>query len=322
MRLTLYRNGKNIDVTQLSSGLTWSGDKQRATRSLQVSLITAKLPDGVDMGDWMELTDDNGGSLFYGLVVQVKATSGSPTAQVTAYDRGVYLVNNDGTYNFRNTTPEAAAAQICREYSIPYTAIAETGVRISRKFAAVSLWQIMATMYAKAGEQNGKQYMIRFVGKDLRITERTERDTNLVIRPGSNLIQAETTKSIINLRDSVAVFDSDGNRLQVVNDDALVSLYGLMQKHITVQKGEDQATQAKAVLDQSVPETLINVQALGDTKIVTGETVIVSNSDTGLQGLFWVESDTHTWSNGLHQMRLSLLAKNIGYTANAGSDLS
>lgn len=321
MRLTLYHCNQTTDVTQLAGGVTWSGDKQRAARSLQCSLVSDKLPGRVDMGDWLELTDDEGTIFFYGIVVQVKATSGSPTVQVTAYDRGVYLANNDGTYNFRDVAPEAAAVQICREYGIPYTAIAETGIRVSRKFSAVSLWQILATMYAKAGEQNGKQYMIRFAGKDLSITERRERDTNLVIRPGSNLIQAETTKSIINLRDSVVVYDSAGNRLQVVDDAELVSLYGLMQRHITLRDGEDPAAEARAALEKAAPETTISVQARGNTRIVTGETVIVSNSDTGLQGLFWVESDTHIWTNGLHQMRLTLLAKNIGYTASAGSDI-
>lgn len=32
---------------------------------------------------------------------------------------------------------------------------------------------------------------------------------------------------------------------------------------------------------------------------------------TGLSGIFWIDSDTHTWENGTHIMNLELNFKNI-----------
>lgn len=50
------------------------------------------------------------------------------------------------------------------------------------------------------------------------------------------------------------------------------------------------------------------------TKVIeenVGATALVWNSATGLNGVFWIDSDTHTWENGTHIMSLELNFKNI-----------
>lgn len=322
MQLLLYHGSRRTELGQMVSALVWSGDKSRAARTLQFALLKspldAHLP-AVDCanGDHVELLDGSGRSRFFGMVVQCSAATPSPSVQAVAYDRGIYLANNDGTYHF-DTTPEAAVAQICRDYAIPLGAAAATGVRVRRKFSAVALWQIIAAMYGKAGEQNGKRYMARFLGRELQVVERTAGETNLVIRPGSNLFSAETARSILELRNSVAIYDKDGRRLGLVEDAAAKALYGLMQKHITQKDGEDAAAEARALLADSGEAQSVRVTALGDFNVIAGETVVVRQPDAGLQGIFWVDADTHKFANGLHTMELSLNVRNVAYTTTAG----
>jgi membrane protein implicated in regulation of membrane protease activity len=322
MEIRLYQKNTVTAVNQFVSGLTWSGDKAQASRQLAFDLLTdvPGRPMDVRNGDHVELLDDAGNCKFFGMVVQVRQTAGSPAAAVTAYDRGIYLANNDGTCKFRGIDPADAAAQVCREYDIPYGRLERAGVAVSRIFAGVSLWQIINTMYTKAGEQTGKRYMARFVGRELEVVERTVRPTSLVIRPGSNLLAASTTRSVVNLRNSVAIYDADGNRLRVLEDADAVALYGLMQRHITQRDGEDATAEAQGILDDNGEAQTISVTAMGDMDVITGNTVVVHQPDTGLQGVFWVDSDTHQWTKGLHTMRLTLNLKNMAYTANAGSD--
>lgn len=324
MELFLYHGTKQTNILQLASGIQWGGDKDRAARSVTFSLLKSSLDANLPAvacanGDHVELLE-GGKSKFFGMVVSVTTTTTAPTVRVTVYDRGIYLSNNDGTYKF-STTPEAAARQICTAYGIPLASAVSTGITIRRKFSAVSLWDIICTMYAKAGEKNGKRYMARFVGRSLEIVERKTGATNLVIKSGSNLLSASTTKSIVNLRNSVAIYDSDGKRLQVVEDRDAVNLYGLMQRHITQRDGEDAAAEAKSILEDNAQEETVTVTALGDFSVICGETVVVRQEDTKLQGIFWVDADVHTFEQGLHKMQLTLNLKNVGYEADAGSDL-
>lgn len=322
MELRLYRDNVVTAINQLARGVTWSGDKAQAARQLSFDVVTNApgMPITVRNGDHVELLDDTGTCRFFGMAVQVRQRTDSPTASVVAYDRGIYLANNDGTYKFRDVDPADAAAQICRDYEIPYSSLVRAGVSVSRIFAGVSLWQILATLYTKAGEQNGKRYMARFIGRELQVTERTVRPTSLVIRPGSNLLNASTTRSIVNLRNSVAIYDADGNRLRVMEDKDAVALYGLMQRHITQRDGGDATAEAQSILDDNGEAQAVSVMALGDMAVTTGDTVVVYQPDTGLQGVFWVDSDAHRWDKGLHTMQLTLNLKNTAYTANAGSE--
>lgn len=322
MELRLYQQSTVTTVNQFVRGLTWSGDKAQASRQLSFDLLTdvPRRPLSVRNGDHVELLDDAGSCKFFGMVVQARQKAGSPTVSVVAYDRGIYLANNDGTYKFRGIDPADAVAQLCRDYAIPYGRLDRAGVAVSRIFAGVSLWQIINTLYTKAGEQTGKRYMARFVGRELQAVERTVQPTSLVIRPGSNLLDATTTRSIINMRNSVAIYDTDGNQLRVMEDQDAVALYGLMQRHITQQDGADATAEAQGILDDNGETQTINVAALGNMDVITGNTVVVHQADTGLQGVFWVDSDTHQWSKGLHTMQLTLNLKNMAYTANAGSD--
>lgn len=324
MDLILYTGSQSQSILHLVRGLRWSGDKAQASRSLTFDCVTelAEMTLSIRNGDHLALLDDGSACRFWGMVVQVRQTSGSPTVSVTAYDRGIYLANNDGTYKFRQIDPSAAVQQICGDYGIPYQTLVPAGVSVTRKFSAVSLWQIITTLYTKAGEQNGKRYMARFVGQNLEVTERTVLPTNLVIRPGSNLLTSTTSRSVTALRNSVAIYDSAGNRLRVLQNEESVALYGLMQRHITQQEGEDASGEAQSILDDQGEAQTITVSALGDLSVMTGDTVVVRHEAAGLEGVFWVDGDVHQWSKGLYTMQLTLNLKNVAYTANAGSDES
>ena len=93
-----------------------------------------------------------------------------------------------------------------------------------------------------------------------------------------------------------------------------------MQAHITQRDGQDAAAEARALLQDSGEEQTVRVTAAGDFGVVTGETVVVRQDQTGLEGVFWVDADTHKFANGLHAMDLSLNVKNVAYLSNAGRD--
>ena len=57
----------------------------------------------------------------------------------------------------------------------------------------------------------------------------------------------------------------------------------------------------------------------GDTRLLTGEAVQLRSG--GAAGLFWVDSDTHTWKNSLYRTKVTLNFRNLMSSTMAGSDL-
>lgn len=49
----------------------------------------------------------------------------------------------------------------------------------------------------------------------------------------------------------------------------------------------------------------------GNLDCIAGNAVEVQDKATGLNGIFWIDSDTHIWENGTHIMNLELNFKNL-----------
>ena len=319
----LTKRSGTHDITQMVSTCTWSGDKASIVRKVTAGVLYAAgtgLP-VPELGDALTLRDA-GTTLFSGYVVRRSLDSEAYTMSVTCYDRGIYLCNNDGTYKFRDVTAEEMVRTVCNDRGIPVAELAATGAKLSRKFTATALDKIVTTAYSLAAEQTGERYAVRMTPDGLLVKIKSQSRSSLILRPRSNLIRASTVQSIEKMTNSVGVYDEQGNQLQVLNDQGAVDLYGTMQRHITQKDGEDAAAKAQALLDDGGVSETVTVEVLGDSTLVTGETVIAQEENTGLSGLFWIEADSHTWQRSRYTARLTLNCRNVMNQAAAGSDLS
>ena len=321
---TKYTGG-TWDVTRIMTTTTWSGDKSAACRQLTCGLayvdgVTAPM---AEPGDLLTLQED-GDTVFEGVVLRRELASEDLTLQVTAFDKGYYLQRNDGTYKFNGATPEAITRRVCEDKGIPIVALPSTGIKLQRKFAAVALNQIVTTAWSLAREQTGKEYAIRYTPAGLLVKERSEGVDNPVIAAGCNLMDAKTVEDATKMVNSVAIYDSEGNFLRRMGDEATQQMFGLMEGHITQAKGKSaQANdKAKKSLEDGELKRTVTINVLGDVRYLSGETVVAQEARTGLTGVFWIDGDVHTWKNNAHYTRLTLNCRNVMATANAGSDLN
>ena len=67
----------------------------------------------------------------------------------------------------------------------------------------------------------------------------------------------------------------------------------------------DAVTAATAKL-KTTPTQTIKISAVGDINCISCYYVAVTDGATGLSGRYWIASDKHTWSNGIHKMDLIL----------------
>lgn len=323
IKLLITNNEGTFDITDLVQTINWSGDYMQCARTLEFGLTSSPADKNVpvitcELGNNVVFQQDNR-VLFDGYVFERQKDTGSSVINVTCFDRGIYLKRNEGTYKFTNMTPEAIAKRICSDFGITPGNIATTGIKITRNFIGVSLYKIIQTAYTLASEKNGKKYMIRFEGQKLNVIEKKVTDETLIIEGGSNLMSASTTESITNMINQVAIYDKNDKLVGTQKDAEAIKLYGLMQAYLKQSENEDATAKAKKIIEDNGVSQKITIENLGNIANITGNTVVVREPYTGLYGLFYIDSDVHTWKRGQYYNRLVVNFRNIMDEQEAGS---
>lgn len=323
IKLLLINSKGTFDITQLTQSITWSGDYQQCARTLEFGLVSSYLDKDIPVVS-CELGSNivfmySGRTLFDGFIFERQKDTDSSVINIICYDRGIYLKRNEATYKFTGLTPEAITKRACTDFNISIDSLATTGIKITRNFIGVGLYNIIQTVYTLASEQNGKKYMPLFKGAKLSVVEKTVTDETLVIEGGSNLLSASTTESISSMINQVAVYNSKDVLVRTHKNDEAIKLYGLMQSYLRQPDKEDVTSKAKKILGDNGVSQKITINNLGNIANVTGGTVVIREPYTGLYGLFYIDSDTHTWKLGQYYNKLSVNFKNIMDEQTAGS---
>jgi hypothetical protein len=161
--------------------------------------------------------------------------------------------------------------------------------------------------------------MIRFSGAKLNVIEKKVNDETLIIKGGSNLMSASTSESITNMINQVAIYNSQDQLVATQKDAESIKLYGLLQSYLRQADDEDVTTKAKKILESNGVTQKITIENIGNIANITGNTVVVKEPYTGLHGLFYIDSDVHTWKNGQYYNKLVVNFKNIMDEQEAGS---
>lgn len=318
------RDGMRYDATQRICTLDWSGSVKQTARQLEVVLTESAdgslpaLP--TENGSGVQLLLD-GEPAFTGVAVTRTRGTQAQTVTLSALDRGFYLAGNQGWYTYRDAAPEQAVAALCADFGIPVGTLVPAGARVQRKFPGTDLDQIATTLYSLAGEQTGRQFLLRFDGLGRLEAVEKPRTAVLEIAPGKNLQQLTVTEDISKLCNEVAIYTQSGRLVRVMADDESVSAFGRLRQVLRQRDGQDAGAAARTILEDSAQQQTMSVDCLGDRALITGSAVILRDNDTGAAGLCWIDEDTHTWKNGQHFCRMTLNFRSIVREADAGTKL-
>lgn len=323
LKLSITNADGTFDISPLSSLITWSGDYQQCARTLEFSLISSPIDKliptvKVDLGNVAVLMQENL-TLFEGFIFNRQKSTAGSTIGFTCFDRGIYLKRNKTSYKFTNKTPEEITKRICADFGIEVGTVVTTGIKISRNFLGCTLYDIIQTAYTLASAETKKKYHITFKGVKLNVLEKTVTDETIVIEGGSNLMDATMTDSIEHMINQVAIYDKNDKLIRKINNDELIKLYGIMQDYIKQSDNTDTGMKAQKLLDDNGIQQKITINNIGNVANVTGGTVVVREPYTGLYGLFYIDSDIHTWKNGLYLNKLVLNFRNIMDEKDVGS---
>lgn len=319
--LTAPGGGSPRDLAQLVQSITWSGSDQETARALSCSVAVPRdgsvEPPQLEEGAGLTFRVQ-GTPLFTGPLLAATTTTLSAVVDLTALDNGRFLVGNDGWYQFKDTAPEQAAAAVCGDFGIPVAGLAPGGATVSRKFPGVALDKIIRTMYAMAGEQTGKRFLVRFTGAGA---------LEVVEKPSSATVEIQSTMGVTNtwdiskLQNSVAIYTDTGALVRRVEDQSSIGLNGRLEHVITQRGDEDAGPEAQAWLEDHGLQQTLTVETLGDTRLISGNAVKLRDTGSGVSGLFWIESDTHTWKNKQYLTKIKLNFRNLADDSAAGSEV-
>lgn len=303
------------DISELIEQIKWSGDTKQVARTIQFTIAKNKKDKDfptvvIDEGAEIIMQDDSGKDVFGGIIFDIDKSASSKVETYLAYDLMFYINNSDVNKIFEGT-PETIVPGICTELGIESGTMAATGVNISSMpcFGKKAYEAIMMA-YTAAAKQNGSKYIPLMT--NINKVSVLEKGTlcGAVMTGDYNLIEATYKSTLQKLVNRVLITDKNNNVIKTVEDAASIQKYGLVQRVLKQNDGEDATTQAKKML--VTVESSATVSGVpNDFRAVSGYSIIVQETDTGLYGQFYIESDTHTFSCGKAQMDLTLAFENL-----------
>lgn len=313
MIVKLIKPQQNIqyDITNACAEFSWSGSASEAVRSFEFAYLNApyddtmKLP-AVETGDFVSLTDERVGEVFYGQISGIERSSQTGTITFSAMDMMKNLLESTDQKKFKNTTAEAIAAEVCADAQIPVRYLYPTGINIKSMICdEMSLYDIIMAAYTKAHKISGDKYFAMIYKRGLGIYKSEWIVSKFVLSDQENIFSSDIQETMEETKNRIRILDSKGRQIGEVKDDESIQKFGVYQAIYTQEKGVDAVTAAKTQL-KTLPTQTITLSAIGDINCLSCYYVAVTDGATGLSGRYWISSDKHTWSNGTHRMELTL----------------
>jgi hypothetical protein len=251
---------------------------------------------------------------FRGYVFFKEKSSSGTEMRVTAYDGGVYLLKSKMTFNFKNMTPAQITQKVCQEVGITTGELANPGIPVSFIADSQSLYDIIMTAYNHASRVSGINYISIMRDGNLSVIQKGKTVAKYTIAsevgPDTVLIsESAYSESIEGMVNRVKIYDDEQNEIGVVENADWIKHYGVLQDAYTQETDKNPQTVAKNML-RGVDQRA-SVQGIGNIECITGRAVTVKEPYTGLNGLFYIDSDEHIFEDGQHMMSLELNFKNM-----------
>lgn len=275
----------------------------------------------LDLADPVYLFEDDGVTeLFRGFIIEREASSTQGVVTYVAYDLLFYTLKSKATYNFSAKTAEMITFMVCHDLGIPVGDLAGTNLNQKLIVQDTSIYEIIMQAYTQAYQQTGIPYRVNAKKGLLTVEEMGKVVCDIELTEDTNITSSQYKETIANMVNLVRIYDDEGNQSSVVQNAKDRKKYGTFQSVYTKEEGKDPKTTAKSML-KGVEKTF-TLNCVNYNEAIAGTGLIIRDSSTGLSGLVWIDSDTHTWSNGVSTMSLTVTLQQVMDTKDPSEDSS
>lgn len=302
------------DITHLVNSATWSGSRIQAARKLEFSYTQdPRDPNfpvyALNIGETVKAYSEDGDLQFVGNIYATERKTSASMITVTCYDNLFVLSKSKTTRKFTNMTAEDITKAVCKEMGIKVGNLAETKEKMTFIANNKSGYQIIVMAYTEASKKTGKKYQTMMEGDELDVIEKGSLIEGLVIDQYRNITDSSYKESIENMVNKVMVTDDKGNLIRYESNDDHIKRYSMIQEVYKESKNKNTAEEVKAIFKG--PERSGTIDCLGDYDALSSYSIEIRDIIAQLSGKFWIKSDTHTFQNGQHTMKLEIEFENI-----------
>lgn len=302
------------DISYLVNHATWSGARIQAARKLEFTYTQEPRDPNfpvypVGVGETIKAYSEDGELQFVGNIYSMERKTSSSTISVTCYDNMFILSKSKTTKKFTNMTAEDITKLVCAEMGVKVGKLAETKEKMTFIANNKSGYQIIVMAYTEASKKTGKIYQTMMEGDELDVIEKGSLIEGLVIDQYRNITDSSYKESIENMVNKVMVTDDKGNLIRYESNDGHIRRYSMIQAVYKESKNKNTAEEVKAIFKG--PERSGTIDCLGDYDALSSYSVEIRDVITQLSGKFWIKSDTHTFQEGQHTMKLEIEFENI-----------
>jgi len=305
---------RDIDIADFLESVKWEGHSEKPNRTLTLNFKNTD--DGrykafaVNNGEAIQYYVDNK-RIFIGVVFATDINdSGEMT--VTCYDRNYYTLKSNATRQFKNKKASDIVKLIAKDFDIPVGTIEDTGYVIPKLILRnKSLYEMMLKAITLTYKQTGKRFFFGNEDGKLTLMQHKNNVTPWILAAGSNLTSANYSISMEDTKTQVYVTGGKDNKLtHTTKSVSSQKLFGIMQHY---EEMDEKATKSQVkqraetlLKELNVLNDQASVSAIGILDVVTGCGVYVREPMTELAGGYYVTSDSHTFSDGKHEMKLEI----------------
>lgn len=313
------------DLSPLVKGrITWEGSRLQVARRLEFSYAFEPRDPNlqqyvINLGETIYGYDEDGNKVFEGNVYRLERNTQQSEIQVVCYDHLFVLCRSKMTHKFTDMTAEDITKAVCAEMGVIVGTLAETGKKISFIAQEKTGYQIIMIAYTEAAKQinaaktNASDPDILFhpimAGAALNIIKKGTLIEGWQASQFTNTENSQFKESIESLIDRVMITDEQGNVTGYQSNDEWIQKYSMFQDVYKTNPNENAQEQIKAMFHG--PDCAGVLDVLGDYRVKSSYSIPITDIITQLTGKFWVKSDTHTFENGIHEMRLEIEFENI-----------
>lgn len=248
---------------------------------------------------------------FYGFVFKVGKT------KITCYDQIRYLKFKD-TKVFKEKKASEVLETIVRENELSLGSVADTGHVIpSQIYDQVEYLDMISKGLQSTLMATGRLYVLRDAVGDIELLDIEDTKLDLVIDGHGNMTSYDYTKSIDKdtynriklVKDNKAIGARD---VYVYEDKNSISNWGKLQYYELVNEKLNEAQikergEALMTLRNRERKTLSIKGAIGDSRCVSGYSVVVSIPEKGILDRYLIDRATHVFDQNAHTMDLELV---------------
>ena len=306
--------GNRQDISRLVRNVIWSGSRTNVARKLEVDFTQDDRDPqcpiiNFDNGYTVVAYDESGNEFFQGNIYRYKRSRADSNVHLTCFDHLHVLKASKMTKEYTDALPEDIAREMCSLLGVIAGNIIETGVRVSFVANNKTGYQIIMMGYTEANKKNGKLYHLVMNGVRLDIIEKGTLIENYVLDSRINMMNSEYEESIEKIINQVNLLDEQGNITSVERDEESASKYSIFQTTLKTDPNKDMKEEVEAIFKNNKVERSGHITAIGDYRVVSSYSIQIT--DGLFNGQFWVQQDTHTFSEGQHEMKLEIEFENI-----------